>query len=547
MATVAGRVPLGPLVTTQVQVQTPVAPSDMGWLRAVSGHTVAERVALSLDAVAAVLNTVRHDSLGQRQPLAFGAVRVGHGDVSLQPLLLPLQVLHHGRGVVLHSRQLVAVGGGHGGTQAERAGVSIKMSEDAQQHLAELAAERRVDEEVDGGVDDEEQVADGDPLEEGGEVEDVELRHQARGLAEDEDHDDEHQNQAEVGLVLVVNVGARAAALHAHQLLDEEDVEDEERRERDDEDEDGVEDGEVDRLVPVGPPEDRVGQVVAAGPRRLLALLALPGVGGEEAGHVVEDRDQRDGHDHHQRLAARAEPGGAERVTDGDVALHRHGHRDPHVARLQGHHREVDGRVDDGVDVLAEVHERVVVQVVGAGEGREDDDGGEEDAGVGDDEAAHVQDGGGLHLFAPQHHHGQRVAHQPHQHHDGQEDAPADELPQQRVARHVGAHVLVPVRQVDLQVDLRHPQPCSHSASRLLPTMPCHQHCSFTVVSTVLQCYQQFHCGTNSFTVVSTVLQWYQQFHCGINSFTVVSTVLQWYQQFNCDINSLTVASTVSQ
>ena len=334
--------------------------------------------------------------------------------------------------------------------------MAVDPAKHPQQHLAELAAEGGVDEEVDGRVDDEEQVADGDPLEERGEVEDVELRHQAGRLAQDEHHHDQHQHQAQVGLVLVVDVGARAPTLHAHEFLDEEHVEDEQRGQGDNEDEDSVKDGEVHRLVPVGPPKVRVRQVVTAGPRGLLPLLALPGVGGDQSGNVVQHGHQRDGQDDHQGFTPRAEPRRPERVTDGDVAFHGHRHGNPHVTRLQRHHDVVNRGVDDGVDVLAEVAQRVVVQVVGAGEGGEHDHGGQKDARVRDDQRTEVENGGGLHLLPPQHHDGQRVAHQPHQGHHWQEDAPADELPQQRVAGDVGAHVVVAVGQVDLQLDFRH-------------------------------------------------------------------------------------------
>jgi len=131
----------------------------------------------------------------------------------------------------------------------------------------------------------------------------------------------------------------------------------------------------------------------------------------EPSGYVVEDGPGKDDHDAVASPPPGAEGAGPERVTDGHVALDRHGQRDVDAARL--------GRNTDGVEVGDEDGvEDVAVGFEGAREvrhGRESEDesgyGNEKRVteGEGEEEAGH----GGLHLGPGEDHGTERVSHDP--------------------------------------------------------------------------------------------------------------------------------------
>ena len=237
---------------------------------------------------------------------------------------------------------------------------SLAQAEHAQP-LAELLAERAVDDEVDARIGGDEQVGDvvevvvgaaaavvgrlGQPVEE----------HDVDGggrLADDERHHDDHRDEREVVALVAPGRGGAGelaldeAAADGAQLEREPDVEDGEDEERDEEDEDAVEDVLVDDAVRLAELERGVvgdGARPAGGDARDEPHL-------EEARDAVDD----DGGGDDDRLdadgAQRAERRRLERAADGDVAVGGDQHRAPDGPHL----RDVDERPDVGDDVRRE-------------------------------------------------------------------------------------------------------------------------------------------------------------------------------------------------
>ena len=234
---------------------------------------------------------------------------------------------------------------------------------DAPQPLAELASEEAVDEEVAGGVEDDEEVGEDEEVEAGrlredGRVDGVDDVDAEGGHgADEEDEDDCERNDGEVLLASLPRLHREPAAAAAAQRRHEARVEEDEQAEREEEEEDGVEDARVDVAVERRLRDGRLGELRRAVGHHLdvelkVARRVVGGGGDDDDGDGAADARQR------------ADGGGAQREADGDVALGGHEHRQPDGDHLRGHEHRPDGELDGGAVPearLEDANERVDV------------------------------------------------------------------------------------------------------------------------------------------------------------------------------------------